>query len=267
MLGFAESFPAWIAVTIIPAFLGLSLLVLVEKFVRARYLAAFALGIFLWFFLDTIGGSANLDVNDGFTGGAAQTATVVLFAVGAPFFFLLDGNRGVLAESSKLGKLGLTIPLLVAVAVGIHGLGEGSAFGATAYSTTSTSLLDAFGGLTSGVAYVLHKALEPMMIGACYWVYAKDHARNGAGRVKDLALLSFVFSLPSFLGAATGYFLAYDTTYFYALGTGTSIYAAVRLAAPLFDPVRTADPRDAVKVAVMLLLGFLAIYFAALFHA
>ncbi len=240
--GFAESFPAWVAATIIPAFLGLSLLTWLGKLVKARYLAAFALGIFLWFFLDTIGGSANLDVNEGFNGGAAQAGTVVIFVIGALLLFLVDRNRNVLLDSSILGRYGMTIPLLVAVAVGIHGLGEGAAFGATAYSTTSADLLDAFGGLTAGVAYVLHKGLEPMMIGACYWVYSREHRRNTAGRVRDLALLSLVFAIPSLLGAITGYLVSYETTLLFALGTGTSIYAAIRLAAPLFSPVVTASP-------------------------
>ncbi len=115
---------------------------------------------------------------------------------------------------------------------------EGSAFGGTAYQTTSTSLLDAFGGLTAGVAYVLQKGLEPMMIDACCLIYSKDRAGNTASRVRDLVLLSSVFAIPSLFGAATGYFLAYGTTYFFALGTGTSIYAALRLAAPLFGPWR-----------------------------
>lgn len=267
MIGFAESFLVWLVSTTSPALLGLFTIVWVGTRTRAVFPAAFGLGIFLWFFLDTIGGSASLDVSDGFTGGVAQVAVVVLFIVGLVFFFWADRNRHVFDVESAVGKYGVAIPLLVAIAVGIHGLGEGSAFGSTASSTPSTSLLDAFGGLTAGIAYVLHKGLEPMMIGACYSAYSREPAKSVSGRARDLALLGVVFVIPSLLGAATGYFLTYDATYFFALGTGTSIYAAIRLAGPLFTRAEASRPRDSLKIVMVLVLGFLAIYIAALFHS
>src|SRR6266571_7879108 len=162
MIEFAVGFFAWLASTWIPAFVGLLAIVWASQIVKSRYLTAFALGIFLWFFVDTIQGSALLDVNAGFTGGAAQVAAVGLFIIGVLSVVWIDKSRSVFSSESIAGVSSLAIPVLVAVAVGIHGLGEGAAFGATAYSTTSTSLLDAFGGVSSGVAYLLHKGLEPM---------------------------------------------------------------------------------------------------------
>jgi hypothetical protein len=267
MIGFPDSFLPWIAATLIPAFLGLLIIVLAGNFVKAKYLAAFAIGIFLWFFVDTIGGAASLDVNSGFTGGGGQVALSGLFTIGLMLFFSLDRKRNLLSPQLAIGKYGLAIPWLVAAAVGIHGLGEGAAFGGTAALTSSTSLLAAFGGYSGGVAYILHKALEPMMIGACYCVYAKEHAKGATGRLMDLLLLSIIFVIPSLLGAATGYFLTYDSSFFYALGTGTSVYALIRLAGPLFDNTQTGASREPIKVAILIALGLLAIYFAALFHS
>jgi hypothetical protein len=276
MLGFAESFLSWTASTWIPAFVGLLVIVLAGHFVKSKYLAAFALGIFLWFFVDTIQGSALLDVNAGFTGGAGQIAAVALFIVGVLTVFWIDKRRGLFSPESIVRTVSVAIALLVAGAIGIHGLGEGAAFGATAYSTSSTSLLDAFGGVSAGVAYLLHKGLEPMMAGACYCVYSDRTGSRISGRIRDVFFLSMVFVLPSLVGApvgffvmgpATGFFAGFGTTYFFALGTGTSIYAALRLSRPLFRSEELATSEDSIKIAVPIVLGFIAIYFAALFHS
>ncbi len=267
MIGFAESFSVWAASTIVPALIGLVLIVLTGTRTRSVYVASFGLGIFLWFFLDTIGGAASLDVSSGISGDPAQMGVLGLFIVGVLLFFWYDSKRSIFNSELAVGKFGLAIPLVVAVAVGIHGLGEGSAFGTAAATTSSTSLLDTFGGVNAGIAYVLHKALEPMMVGACYSVYSTGRGSNSRRRLGDLLMLGIAFVVPSLLGAATGYIIAADTTYFFAFGTGTSIYAAIRLAAPLFSPAQSPKPRDSFKLAVALLLGFLAIYVAALFHA
>jgi len=276
MIGFAESFLTWLASTIIPAFAGLLIITWTGKRIPTKYIVAFAFGIMFWFFVDTISGSAVLDVNSGFGGGIAQVAVVSLFIIGFLLFFWVDRKREILSPQSAIGKYGLTIPLMVAIAVGIHGLGEGTAFGYTAYATLSTSLLDAFGGVFAGVAYVLHKGLEPMMIGACYSVYTNWKARPASRWIKDVCVLSIAFVVPSLigtpvgyfvLGPATGYLTGFNTTYFFALGTGTSIYAIFRLAGPLFVPSGVTTTREPSKVAVAWILGIMAIYFAALFHS
>jgi hypothetical protein len=267
MLGFAESFLPWTASTLIPAFVGLLLIVLIGVKLQARYVAAFAFGILFWFFVDTITGAASLDVNSGFSGGVGQLAMIGLFVVGLLFFFSIDRNRSVFSPELAIGKYGLVIPVLVAAALGVHGLGEGAAFGGTAALTTSTSLLDTFGGVSGGVAYVLHKALEPMIIGACYRAYSSLHAKTTTVRLRDLAILSIIFTIPSLIGAASGYYLTYDSSYFYALGTGTAIYAAVRLFGPMFNKANPASSKESMMMAVLITVGLLTIYFAALFHS
>ncbi|MDA4124220.1 MAG: hypothetical protein OK438_02025 [Thaumarchaeota archaeon] len=265
MLDFAPSFLAWLASTAVPAFVGLLVITSLGSLVKPRYLNAFALGIFLWFFVDTIGGSSNLEVNQGFSGGASQAAVLLLFVVGVVLSF--SGDRGLFSADSVVGTFDLRIPLLVAIAVGIHGFGEGTAFGSTAASTSNTQLLDAFGGVSAGIAYALHKALEPMMIGAVYVFYSRNQIRGGLSRAKDLVFLTVLFVFPSLIGAATGYYVSYDATYFFALGTGTSVYAALKLAKPLFQGPEVAGSADSLKVALWLVFGFVCIYFAGLFHS
>jgi len=272
MIGFIDSLLPWTAATLIPAFVGLFIIVLAGNVLKAKHLAAFSLGIFLWFFVDTIRGAASLDVIDAFSASLVQIGTVGLFVLGLIVFFSFDRNRNVFSPLLANGKYGLAIPLLVAVSVGIHGLGEGAAFGALASQTTSANLLDSFAGPTGGgvnavVSYVLHKALEPMMIGACYCIYSTEQGKSSAGRLKDLLLLTITFAIPSLVGAASGYYLTYNTTYFYALGTGASIYAAVRLAGPLYDNTQPTSSKESIKMAFLIALGVLVIYFAALFHS
>src|SRR5207244_12250637 len=206
---------------------------------------------------------ANLDVNAGFTGGVGQFAAVGLFIIGVFSVFWIDRSRGFFSSELKVGTIGVAIPLLVAGAIGIHGLGEGAAFGATAYSTSSTSLLDAFGGVSAGVAYLLHKGLEPMMAAACYCVYTNRSGSGVKGQLRDVFLLSIVFVLPSPVGAVIGYYVlgpatglvaGFDTTYFFALGTGTSIYAALRLSRALFRSVGSVTSDDSIRMAVAIFL-------------
>ncbi|HEV2137979.1 MAG TPA: hypothetical protein VGR53_03995 [Nitrososphaerales archaeon] len=265
MLAFADSFLVWFASTGIPAFLGLVIITGAGKFVRPKLLAAFAFGIFLWFFLDTIGGSANLYVNLGFAGGLNQFAVFALFAIGVILLFIADPK--IFAGDSAGGSLDFRIPLLVAIAVGVHGFGEGTTFGSIVATTPITSLLDAFGGVSAGVAYALHKALEPMMIGACYVAYSQARSKKASGWLKDCLVLTVLFVIPSLVGAATGYYIRYDATYFFALGTGTSAYAALRLARPLFSGSVPATSYESVKVGLWLVFGFACIYLAALFHS
>jgi zinc transporter ZupT len=265
LLGFADSFLAWFASTAAPAFVGLALITAAGRFVRPRFLAAFAFGIFLWFFVDTISGSANLDVNLGFTGGLNQFVVFVLFVAGVILLFQADRR---LFSSDALGEsLDFRIPLLVAIAVGVHGFGEGTAFGSTAATTSSTSLLQAFGGVSAGVAYALHKALEPMMIGACYVAYSQERGKKASAWLRDLLVLTVLFTVPSLVGAATGYYIGYDATFFFALGTGTSIYAALRLVRPLFADSGTTKSYESVKTGLWIVFGFACIYFAALLHS
>jgi len=268
MIGFAETFGAVLATFLFPTFVGLLIISAAARFLSAKYLAAFAFGLYLWFFTDTIGDASLLGVSEGFTGGILQVALWIVFLIGVISLFYFD--RGLFSEGGESLKLGFAIPILVALAVGIHGFGEGAGIGATAATTSSTNLLDAFGGLTAGAAFVLHKTLEPMMVGAAYWIYAKGHASDTSGRLKDTLVLTLAFTLPGIVGGAIAYYLIQafpgaDFTYVFALGLGTSVYAAMRLTRPLFQG--TSSRFESTKVAITILLGFACLYTAALLHS
>lgn len=269
MIGFAETLAGTLGSFIVPAFVGLFLVAVAARRLSARYLAAFAVGLYLWFFSDTIGNANYLGVNEGFTGGGYHALLWVLFAVGLVAIFALDKDMFTVGDAGT--SFGFSIPLLVALAVGLHGFGEGAAIGATAATTPSTNLVDAFGGTTAGIAFVLHKALEPMMVGVAYWVYAKDRAKKASDIVRDISLLVCAFALPGIVGSASAYFIVQvypnaDFTYVFALGLGTSIYALLRLARPLFlSPA--AGRYDSAKLALWAVFGFTCLYGAALLHA
>lgn len=268
MIGFAETFGAVLATFLIPTFIGLAIISVAARYLSPKYLAAFTIGIYLWFFSDTIGDASLLGVSEGFTGGIWQVALWLTFAIGLVVLFSIDSKM--FAEGSPGVGFGFSIPILVAIAVGMHGFGEGAAVGATAATSTSSNLLDAFGGLSAGAAFVLHKGLEPMMVGAAYWIYARDHAKDMMGRLKDIVILTLAFTLPGIVGGASAYYViqvfpSADYTYVFALGLGTSIYAAARLARPLFQG--TGSRGESLKVACLIILGFTCLYTAALLHS
>ena len=268
MIGFAETFGAILVTFLVPTFIGLIIISAAAKYLSPKYLAAFTIGIYLWFFSDTIGDASLLGVSEGFTGGVWQLALWLAFAIGVIILFSIDTKM--FAEGSLGVGFGFSIPLLVAIAVGMHGFGEGAAVGATAATTTSSNLIDAFGGISAGTAFVLHKGLEPMMVGAAYWIYAKDHAKDTMGRLWDIIILTLAFTLPGIVGGASAYYVVQafpnaDYTYVFALGLGTSIYAAVRLARPLFQG--TGSKGESLKVACFIVLGFTCLYTVALLHS
>jgi len=268
VLGFAETLGATLGSFLVPAFAGLLIISAAARYLKPRYLAAFAIGLYLWFFSDTIGDASFLGASQGFAGGALQLALWVTFAIG--LLAVLSFDRNMFAEGQIGEVLGFGIPLLMAVAIGVHGFGEGAAVGATAAATHSANHLEAFGGVSAASSFVVHKALEPMIIGAAYWVYARDHATNMTGRLKDFSLLTLAFSLPGIIGAATLYYLVQaisgiDLTYAFALGLGTSIYAALRLSRPLFKD--SGSNSESFRTALLILLGFACLYLAALLHA
>lgn len=268
MIGFAETFGAILGSFLLPAFVALLITSAAARYARPMYLAAFAIGLYFWFFSDTVGDTSLLGVNQGFTGGVWHITLWACFAIGLLLLVSLD--KSTFAEGSMGERFGFAIPVLVAIAVGLHGFGEGAAVGSTAATTPSTNLLDAFGGLSSAVSFILHKGLEPMMVGAAYWVYAYDHAWDKNGRLKDLLVLTLAFTIPGIVGGATAYYFVQvypsaDFTYIFALGLGASIYAAVRLARPLFKASDSGS--GSIKIAICVLLGFTCLYLAALLHS
>ena len=262
-IGFAESFLGIVLATAVPIYLGLFAVSALRR-VRTLYLAAFSLGVFFWYFSDTIGDSAYLDVNTGFSGGLVHVWLFLLAILGFLALAIADSNGLVGGTREQSAKGSFVIPVLVAIGLSIHGFGEGAGFGALAASTPTTSIIDALGGYGPGVSYVIHKVLEASVVGTTYRIYVRDAGLKGS--IKRIVLLGLIFSIPSFLGEAIAYFYQFDTTYFFAAATGASLYVALRLVNPLFGP-RAMTRAGAIKVALVVAAGFAAIYTAALLHS
>ena len=261
---FAPAFFDIAAAFALPSFLGLVMALGASRLAGPRYLAAFSFGLYFWFFSDTLGDSAYLGLNSGFEGGTAQAALLLLFASGLVLVMLLD--RRVFEGGDGNSHISLLVPSVMALALGIHGIGEGAAFGAVAAQSPTSDLLSAFGGTSPALAFLLHKFLEPIMIGTAYATYAGQRARSGTAVAKDLLFLTVIFCLPGVVGAWVGYYQSFDATNVFALGLGASFYAPLRLARPLFWETN-ASKWGSVIFALVIMLGFLSLYFAGLFHA
>jgi hypothetical protein len=250
-------------VTFVAAFVGVALVIFASKYVPARYLAAFAVGVYLWYFTDTLGDANYLDVVNGPVLSAPLIGLVVLFVVGVAVFLSLDGR--IFVPGGETAKFGLTIALLAAVAMGLHGLGEGADFGYSASQTSFNSLLDAFGGLQAGESWVLHKMMEPTVAAACYVLYADPKAKKALEKGIDSLAIAAAFVVPAVIGAIAGYYTVFDHTYIFALGLGTSIYGISRVAKGLYlgQPVAGLSFRMAISIA----FGFLCLYLAAILHS
>ncbi len=265
MLPFGVTTVEFALVTFASALVGILLVVGASKYVRASLIAAFALGIYLWYFMDTLGDANYLDVNGGPVASAVLLSLVTLFVIGVVAFFALDGS--VFSLGKGVGEGGMMVACLVALALGLHGLGEGADFGFTAAQTPTTTLLGAFGGLAEGASWALHKMLEPAIAAAVYVAVTQGQPRRATERLVDVLTLAAVFVTPAVVGAAAGYFVVFDHTYVFALGLGASTYALGRLGKPLVASGAEAQKWLSVKMALALVVGFLLIFLAALLHS
>jgi hypothetical protein len=230
-----------------------------------HFLASFALGVLFWSFSDVLGDSAYLGVNEGFSGGVEHASLIALFLMG--FFLLVMVDRSGLNGKSSGGKVAgalALVPFIVALGWAFHSFGEGLDLGGLAATTTSVSLIDALGGVSPGISYMLHKFLEASTIGAAYLAYSSNATKpNDLTRIGSLGL---IFGGPTILGAALGYYIPIESTYSFALGAGAAVYIFFKLVQPI---LASNDGSRGYFVSCMLLtaLGFFCLYFAALFHS
>ena len=264
MLPFGITALEFALVTFISAFVGIASVIGSSKYVGTRFLAAFAFGVYLWYFTDTLGDANYLNVNQGFVLSAELISLVALFAIGMFVFFAMDGRIFVVGEETA--RYGMVVALLAALALGLHGFGEGADFGYSASVTPSNNLLDAFGGLAPAASWVLHKMLEPAIAAVCYVAFAGVAAKKSKDKIIDALTLAAVFVIPSILGSIAGYYVTFDHTYFFALGLGASVYAIARVARPMFSAAGEPISGLSLKMAVAAIIGFLCIFISALLH-
>jgi hypothetical protein len=272
MIPFVVSFVEFVLATFIPLYLGMLLAGAVRTaHIESRYLSAFALGLLFWFFLDTLNDAIQLGVNDGYDFNLQHSGLLLMFIVGFLAIALPAGfgltKRSHTIQSAKAGRF-LTA-LLVAIGMGFHGIGEGVQFGGLAAGTTATTILDAIGGVGGGVAYVLHKLLEASLVMIVFVALMEGERFSLRSEGKRIALLGLAFGIPSVLGDVVGYFVAVNSAYLFALGGGAALVVALLAVRPIWGDGWRGDLTyvQYVKMVVMVLIGFLCLYGAAMFHS
>lgn len=257
MLSFLGFIIAFVAAVGVPGLLGIAVLSAWGAR-NSRALAAFAFGILLFYFSDTFADSSYLGLNEGIGGAATWVPLITLMAVGL---------IGISAASSILAGSGDSLnvfpaTLVAALAMSVHGIGEGSAVAGVASSTDKTVLLEAFGGLGSAAAFVLHKFLEGAVVGI---VYVNTLRLGDRVRWRQVLLIAGVFIIPGIVGAGAGYFANFDSTFSFALALGASVFVFVTLARSLAGDVLTL--KISVTMAASLFAGFLFMFISGLLHS
>lgn len=275
MISFAFIVSSLTLTTFIPVYAALYLVSALR--LRPRYLAAFGVGLVFWYFYDTLAEAASLGVNNALYptylfGGIPHLALIGAFVAGVVFIAAVD-HVSVPATGPAPGRKALfLIPAVVALVMGVHGLGEGwGAVSAVSSSPTAGSdlqgLVQAFGTFPALASYPIHKFLEASIVAIIYTVYLKGEGADAAWW--EVPLLGILFAGPSAIGAALGYYYSFDTTYFFAFGVTAALYAMVRMVEPIARSPRDASVAPAhygFRVLLAIGLGMLVLYTAALLH-
>lgn len=271
--------------TLIPAYIALYLIPNLKQ-IPLRYIAAAGLGLTFWFFFDTMGDAGQLGENSSVAslstfGGWPHVGVIVAFLLGITTLAIFD-HFAVPRSSAKAGagqnagtilpsysKMLFLIPAAVAAVMGIHGLAEGWDFATTASAPSTGSLTIAFGGLLSLVSYPIHKFLEASIIAAAYSCYVARTKISMKTASWQIPVLGLLFGGTSVIGAALGYYIPFDTTYFYAFGVTAALYATLRLVEPVsprFDLESNPPMYLGGKLFLSFAIGFFLLYGAALLH-
>lgn len=257
MIDPATNLVAVVAATFLPLYFGLFLPLVISgnSVRRVRILMAISAGIIFWFFLDVMNDAVLLDLNQGFGGGLNHAILAIIFAVGLLLLFGLEraystAHRTRRAKGNKVMKISYVVAVLVALGIGFHALGEGIEIGSLV--PTVMNIIDAIGGLSAGVAYVLHKFLEGLVIGAV--------AAAAKSRTTGIFILGLVSGVPTVMGLGLALLTPINSTYFFALGGAAAVYVEYKLIPNFVD-------EDIAPVYIIAsLIGFYSMYLAGLFH-
>jgi hypothetical protein len=269
MIEFTISLLEFVLATFIPIFFGMFVIGgLGTTRVESRYLSAYALGLLFWFFLDTLNDAVQIGVNDGYNFSPEHTGLLLLFLVGFLVIAFPAGLR-LSGMHKSLARERFFTALFVAIGMGFHGIGEGLDFGGLSAGTSTTTVLAAIGGLGGGVAYVLHKLLEASLVMIVYVGLVDSGSFSIRHEWKQVIFVGLAFGLPSTVGEVVGYFVTVDSSYLFALGGGAALAVALLAVRPIWGDGWKGDLTYSqyVKMSLLVLLGFLSLYAAAMFHS
>ena len=195
-------------VGVIPVLLGLLWLPFLRSIDRkwVDFFLSLTIGLLVFLAVDALAEALEIS---GRVAGAFQGLSLVLVGlVGTP---LVIAALGQWRRNAKKGLSPLYVSMLIALAIGLHNLGEGLAIGA-AYSSGAISL-----GTFLVLGFLLHNTTEGLGIVA--------PIANQPTRVRDLALLGLLAGAPTIIGTWVGGFTYSPIllTLFFAIGAGAIV--------------------------------------------
>jgi zinc transporter ZupT len=203
-----------ILVGVIPVFLGLLWLPFLRTVSRKwiDFFLSLTIGLLLFLGVDAL--AEALEVSARVAGAFQGLSLVLLGVLGTP---LIIGALGEWRRRTRHGLSPLYVAALIALAIGLHNLGEGLAIGA-AYSSGEISL-----GAFLVLGFLLHNTTEGLGI-----VAPLAHERT---RLRQLAWLGLLAGAPTILGTWLGGFSysPISTTLFFAVGAGAIVQVIMEL--------------------------------------
>ena len=237
-----------IYVGVVPVLLGLLWLPFLRGLERrwVDFFLAFTVGLLVFLGVDAL--VESVEFSAAVPGAFMGSGLVLLGLVGTPL--LLEGIGG--ARPPGAGG-GLRVALLVALAIGLHNLGEGLAIGG-AYASGAVAL-----GTFLVVGFLVHNTTEGLAI-----VAPVARQRVGLGALAGLGLIA---GAPTILGAWLGGFGTSPlwATLFLAVGAGAVAQVVLQIVR-MFRRREGAALTDGLNAAGVL-LGMLAMYATGLLVA
>ena len=203
-----------IYVGVIPVFLGLLWLPFLRSIDRrwVDFFLSLTIGLLVFLAVDALAEALEVSTR---VAGAFQGLSLVLIGLfGTP---LAIAALGEWRRRAKNGLSPLYVSALIALAIGLHNLGEGLAIGA-AYSTGEITL-----GTFLVIGFLLHNTTEGLGIVA--------PIANQRTSLKNLALLGLLAGAPTVLGTWVGGFTYSPVaiTLFFAIGAGAIVQVVFEL--------------------------------------
>jgi len=81
-------------------------------------------------------------------------------------------------------------------------------------------------------------------------------------------MIGLVFGIPSMVGEVAGYSVPINSSWFYAMGAGAALYVVLQVVKPIFaNREGEVTYSQWIRISAAMILGFLLLYAAALFHS